>query len=82
VEVVRLLLESGADANRPDRSGRTQLYHASANDQLELVQLLVKHGAMVDKADKAGGTPLYQSSSAGYLIIAKVYRQKLPRRVS
>ncbi|KAK3897897.1 ankyrin repeat-containing domain protein, partial [Staphylotrichum tortipilum] len=44
-DLVHVLLENGADVNRPDRSGRTALQYAAVDGYHDLVELLVEHGA-------------------------------------
>ena len=45
VELVRTLVEAGADVNARDDNGRSMLYWAIIQDNLEVVQLLVDAGA-------------------------------------
>ncbi len=51
VEIVKWLLESGADANYRYGPGYTPLLTAAANGHLEIVKLLLAHGA--DKSAKS-----------------------------
>jgi ankyrin repeat protein len=63
-EIVRLLLDRGADANAVDTGsggdGETALQHAVQSDTnaLEIVGLLLGAGATVNVQDKTGNTPL------------------------
>lgn len=50
VEIVRLLLSRGADANR-GVDGSTALHSAITNNQPEIVELLLEHGADVNSAE-------------------------------
>ncbi|KAJ5642154.1 hypothetical protein N7490_006154 [Penicillium lividum] len=54
IEIVRLLLESGADANSIGSGGNTPLHYGSGpwcrESSLEVVELLIHHGADVTKA--------------------------------
>eukprot|EP00947_MAST-08B_sp_MAST-8B-sp1_P000861 g861.t1 len=60
-DIVRLLLEGGAELNEADiQYGSTPLYIAAANGLGEIVTLLIGAGAKVDQArpDDGGWTPL------------------------
>ena len=43
VQVVKLLLEKGADPKLPDSSGKTPIDYARENGNLEIEELLEKH---------------------------------------
>lgn len=45
VQIVKLLLDAGADANLPDHQGITPLQHAKQRNQSAMVKLLQSHGA-------------------------------------
>ena len=45
VEIVKLLLEAGADVNAADRLGRTSLALAKQNHHPVIVELLTRTGA-------------------------------------
>ncbi|KAI9882080.1 MAG: hypothetical protein M1823_006177 [Watsoniomyces obsoletus] len=57
-DVVRLLLERGADANERDTNESTPLHAAIFQGSLANVRLLIQHGADVEKGDYRRGTPL------------------------
>lgn len=74
--LVSLLLERGADLNRPARRGikRTPLQAACETGSYKMVELLLKGGANVnDKAaDRDGGTALQMAAKTGSLRIVKL----------
>ena len=53
VDIVRLLIERGADVNRKDETGRTPLHYAAAVDfgDTAIAELLLKAGARPDVGD-------------------------------
>jgi ankyrin repeat protein len=52
VEVVKLLIEGGANLNMGDSVGRTALTWASSWNQVEVVKLLIEAGANLNIRDK------------------------------
>lgn len=62
-DLVKLLLEHGADAKRQDRSATTALHFAAQAQQPEIVQLLIDKGAVIDAKDSLGNTPLFKALS-------------------
>lgn len=66
-EMVRLLLEHGADINAKDITGMTPL-HVAANLGLnDQVRLLVELGADLNARDEFGDTPLHAAAYSRYL---------------
>src|SRR4051812_2705844 len=57
LEVARLLIDAGAEINRPCEHGRTALQMAAAWGHLDVVQLLIQHGADPTIRDDEGMTP-------------------------
>ncbi len=67
-QVVRKLLEKGADVNAKTIYGDTALMAACSNGFKEIVQLLLDHGADVNPIDRSGNlksTPLIEASING-----------------
>ena len=71
-EIVRRLLEHGADPNLRNRSGETPLHGASYRASLEVVRLLLSYGAKIDQKDEDGKTPFQVASSRGHDEIIKL----------
>ena len=67
LEVVKALLDKGADVNGKDMHGRTALMRASESGHLEVVKVLLGKGAYVNAKDKYGATALKIASKARYI---------------
>ncbi|OAP54807.1 hypothetical protein AYL99_11255 [Fonsecaea erecta] len=73
VEIVKLLLDSGADVNAPGkRYSDTALQAASAKGHVEIVKLLLDSGADVNAPGKRYGTALQMASAKGHVEIVKL----------
>lgn len=55
-DIVKLLLEHGADPNARQESGFVPLHEAAANGKEVIARLLIEHGASVDAATDDGKT--------------------------
>jgi uncharacterized protein len=71
VEIVKMLLERGADPNAKQERGFVPLHDAAANGNLALVQLLVTHGALVDARSEDGKTPGEMAAERGHADVAE-----------
>ncbi|KAK2911927.1 hypothetical protein Q8A67_004060 [Cirrhinus molitorella] len=59
-DILKMLLEAGADVNQRDLgSGRSPLHWAVEGQRLEVVKLLLSYGALVNQHSYAGHTPFY-----------------------
>jgi len=65
-EVVRGVLDAGADVAAADPDGRTALMLAAFNGYTETVRLLLERGASVDDRDGLGRTPLMFGSTGPF----------------
>ena len=72
LDVVRYLVEQGADMEKADSYGRTPLINASFDGQLEATRYLLEQGANRDKADNNGATSLHYAACHGHLEIVKL----------
>jgi len=75
IEVVKLLLEAGADVNAKTIDGDTALKWASDYGHTEIVKLLLEAGADVNAKDKWGNTALVKAIDSGYIKIVKLLKQ-------
>ena len=63
-EIIKLLLEAGANADSPNPEGQTALMAVARTGNVEAAELLVKHGAKVDAREKWGGQTALMWASA------------------
>jgi ankyrin repeat protein len=66
VEIVKLLLEHGADPNIRDMYGETPLHDAAYWGHADVVKLLLEHGADLSAKNKYGETPLFLAIHSEY----------------
>ena len=64
-EVLRTLIQKGANVNAPEGDGSTALHWASYRDDLETADLLIRAGAKVNAANDLGVTPLWTAGQNG-----------------
>ena len=76
-QIVKLLLDAGANVNHGNNEGRTALMYASKyayrDKDLTILPMLIARGADVNQANKFGGTPLSGAVCNG----RKAYVEKL-----
>jgi len=71
IEIVKLLLENGADANKKDKDGDIPITCAINKRDIEIVKLLLENGADANKEVKKGNTPLIYAVRKGDIEILK-----------
>ena len=75
VEIVRVLVENGADVNIKDRSGETVLYQAVSKGKTAMAEIFIRQGrANVNVKNKWGNTPLHVArdpKTAKFLVSAE-----------
>lgn len=71
-EVVRLLVDAGADVTTRDENNRTPLHLAAWNGRTDVVTILLAAGAEVDALDGNNTTPLYLATAHSQVAVVKV----------
>ena len=71
-EIVRFLLENGADPNLHDSRGQTALIAAADENRLENIKLLLARGAGLDWRDKKGFTALRTAAEYNRVEVARL----------
>ena len=63
LEMVRFLIDNGANISTTDNNGETPLYNALSNDEVETATILLEHGATLVVQNINGQTPLHKAVS-------------------
>lgn len=74
-EVIRHLVDAGADVNKPDSLGATPLHSAAFHNDTELVALLLERGGTVNTRMHGEKTPLGVALASGNAAVANLLRQ-------
>jgi ankyrin repeat protein len=65
LEVMKYLVQKGADVNAKETDGTTPLYSSALRGHLEACKFLIAKGALVDAINKGGETPFYYAAYSG-----------------
>jgi ankyrin repeat protein len=76
-DVVKILLDAGADVNASQHGGWTPLHSAAANGDRAVIDLLFAHGADAALANDAGVTPAVFARERGHADVAD-YLERRP----
>ena len=78
IDIIRLLIENGADVNAKDGDGRTLLMIAAYNDDknIDIIRLFLDMGLDINAKDKDGETPLMRAAREGNIDIARLLVEK------
>lgn len=79
VEVVRVLLEGGADVNATQHGGYTPLLQAAAAGKKDIALLLLEYGARPDCACDRGKLPADYARERGHLELAEILTTHAPK---
>ena len=71
-KVVKLLLDAGADVDKPNKVGDTPLYWASCKGFAEVVQLLLAAGADTGRYRRESVSPLCIASERGHVEVVRL----------
>ena len=75
-EVIKLLLEKGAEINAKANNGATALMMAAYQGHTEIIKLLLEKGADVNAKSKDGITALWQAAQNGHTEVVKLLLEK------
>jgi len=78
-EIVKMLLDKGANPDIQDKWGNTALMWAAVKNNPETVQLLLDAGANPDIQDNDGWTALYFVKRLGYIGIIEILEAGKPQ---
>lgn len=71
-DVVKYLVDAGADVNAFGLDGNTPLHCAANHNNVAIVGLLIKRGSIIDKKNRRGNTPLHVTCMTGNRKVAKI----------
>ena len=74
--MIKLLIERGADVNAKSKDGNTALITATSYGRIENVKLLIDKGADINAKSKNGGTALIWAAKMGRTEIIKLLLEK------
>lgn len=69
IEIVKMLLDRGANIDAKNQYGRTPLHNAIENKKMEITELLLNRGANINVKSNDGITPLHIAAEREYLQI-------------
>jgi ankyrin repeat protein len=72
IEIVRILLDSGADPSLANDGGWTALHIAADKGHEDIVDLLLRRGVDINAETKLGETPLHWAAWNGHLTVTKL----------
>jgi ankyrin repeat protein len=72
IDLLRGLIDQGADVNGRDRKGRRPLHHAVQRNAVDVCVFLLESSADIDAVDGHGRTPLHYAVMSGFLQIVEL----------
>ncbi|MGL5955475.1 MAG: ankyrin repeat domain-containing protein [Brevinema sp.] len=84
-DIVRYLLQQGANLHAQEDHGRMPIHKACVNSHLKVVNLLLEHGADPKAKDNTNCTPLHMAAKYGRIDICigkvEIFQKKKKERV-
>ena len=71
-EVVKLLIDSGANVNIKGKFSFTPLHFSASEGLTKVAQILLENGAEVEAKDSGGETPIGSAAQYGHTEVAKL----------
>jgi len=71
-ELIKRLIENGANLNAEDEDGNPLLHVAIVHNDFEGFRFLIKNGAKIDKVNINGDTPLHMAATGGLFEVAEL----------
>lgn len=72
IDLVKKLLDRGADVNETDKDGASALIYAAMNGHNDIIEELLKHGADITLKDREDCTALFYAASNGFTSALKL----------
>jgi ankyrin repeat protein len=66
LELVTLLVQSGADVGHVNKAGFQAIHLAALNNQKAMIELLLKHGAQLESPSKDGASAIHLAARRGH----------------
>ena len=76
LEIIKVLLENGAQIEQVDQHGFTALMVAAGDGQVDAAKLLLERGAKIEAADQEGTTVFMRAAKSGQLEMVKFLRER------
>ena len=74
-DVIRLLLQKGADVNKRDHYGDTFVHYAAITNSTEVIALLIEHGASINITNNEGEKPIDKARRLGKKAAVRMLEQ-------
>ncbi len=74
--IVKFLIDNGADTTASDVKGQTSIHFAAIHEQLDVIKYLLKKGSDINQKTKDGLTAIHHASGYGHLNVLKFLHEK------